>query len=664
MANTVSYRPDIDGLRAVAVIPVVLFHANMSWFSGGYVGVDVFFVISGYLITSILLEDFRTGRYSILRFYERRIRRIFPALFVVIFCTSIVGCFLLLPDDLVALAKSTVAATLFTSNVFFWRESGYFDGPAEMKPLLHTWSLAVEEQYYIFFPIIIFFMYRFVSTRITAFFVVAGVAASFAFSVWGSEHMPVATFYLLPSRAWELLLGSVLAMGFIAAPTSGRTANICGLVGIILILGAIFLLDPTSRFPGVNALYPCVGAALIIHSGRNGMTTEVGRVLSWAPIKFVGLISYSLYLWHWPIIVFTKYVWIEELTPSLSVAVVAMSLIAAFFSWRFVEGPFRDRSSFSAKKIFLMGSAAMTAAVVVAVPAVMTMGLPARLPASVVTMADLNSYRDPGRGNCHGDFANRHAVSDLCVRGNPDTPVTFLLVGDSHAGAASSGIFEGARRAGVAGIQLTAAGYRPFPTLLSLDEPEKYIEMNRLLEDVLKDEKIRTIIVVAYWSQALTYRYANKENVPLDSATAVESGLVDLARSFPDRKFFLLTSPPVSKIFGGSAAARAQLFHRAIDISIPRREFEEMQSHYLGILRNLDREPNVDLIETADTLCDASRCYGRVGDQLAYRDNNHLSDAAARRLTPLIEQALRSQSRSPEIIKVVGGAPQGVGERR
>ncbi len=278
--TTAFYRADIDGLRAVAVIPVVLFHAGARWFSGGYVGVDVFFVISGYLITTILVQDFSAGRYSIARFYERRIRRIFPALFVVVLCSSVVGHLLLLPEDLKAFAKSVVATTLFVSNIVFWGESGYFDGPAEMKPLLHTWSLAVEEQYYIAFPIVLFLLYRFASPRIASWVIALGALLSFGLSVWGVHNAPVATFYLLPTRAWELLVGSLLAVGLVPLFRSRAVAEIAAAFGIALILFAVFTFDHDTPFPGLNALAPCIGAALLIQSGRNGFIPAIGRALS------------------------------------------------------------------------------------------------------------------------------------------------------------------------------------------------------------------------------------------------------------------------------------------------------------------------------------------------------------------------------------------------
>jgi peptidoglycan/LPS O-acetylase OafA/YrhL len=635
------YRADIDGLRAVAVIPVVLYHAGARWFSGGYVGVDVFFVISGYLITTILVQDFSAGRYSIARFYERRIRRIFPALFVVVLCSSVIGHLILLPDDLKSFAKSVIATTLFISNIAFWRESGYFDGPAEMKPLLHTWSLAVEEQYYIAFPILLFLLYRFTSARLASWAITLGALVSLALSVWGVHNAPVATFYLLPTRAWELLVGSLLAIGLVPLIRSRAIAEFAAVSGIALILYAIFTFDQDTPFPGLNALAPCIGAALIIHSGRNGCSPAISRALSMTPVRFVGLISYSLYLWHWPIIVFTKYVWIDNPPPMVQASVVAASVIAAAMSWRFVEGPFRDRSRVSTRRIFVSAASVMAVAIAVAIPGIAGNGLPDRLPASVVKVMAADAYNDPERGRCHLAFAKRMTFEQLCVRGMPGRAPSFLLVGDSHAGAVAGGIFEGARQAGVSGIQLTEAGYRPVPSMISLDAPEKYSWMNGLLDEALRDPVIRTVIVVAYWQQAVNeYRYATPDGAEVPKATAIQLGLSSLARTYSDRRFLLMTAPPAATIFGASPAARALLFGKDVSTSIPRTTFDQMHARYDAVLRALDREPNIDVVDITDLLCDEARCAGYVGDQLAYRDDNHLTNAAALRLAPRFARAL------------------------
>jgi peptidoglycan/LPS O-acetylase OafA/YrhL len=331
------YRADIDGLRAVAVVPVLLFHAGFPAFGGGFVGVDVFLVISGYLITANILGHSDGGRFSVIDFYARRIRRIFPALFAMLLGTAAIGLLVLLPGDLADLGREVSAATAFASNVLYWRETGYFEATAGQKLLLHTWSLAVEEQFYVAFPLL---MYLAARADISRVLVIAGaLALSFALALWGVRHEPAATFYLAPTRAWELLLGALLAAGAIPAPARRRVRDGLSLLGLGLIAWGVLAFSPRTPFPGASALVPCLGAALVIHAGAGGRSLG-GRLLGSPATVFVGLISYSLYLWHWPLLVLAKYYAVRELTGAEVLAVLLLSVLVATVSWRFVERPF------------------------------------------------------------------------------------------------------------------------------------------------------------------------------------------------------------------------------------------------------------------------------------------------------------------------------------
>lgn len=348
------YRPDIDGIRAVAVIPVVLFHARIWPFSGGFVGVDIFFVISGYLITSILVNDIRSETFSIVKFYDRRIRRIFPALFLVVGLSSVVAWFVLLPSYFEDFSETVFAAAIFLSNVQFWRESGYFGADAELAPLLHTWSLAVEEQFYVFFPLLLAFFHR-RSVPKLKFVLLAILALSFALSVYSVERTPDAAFYLTPMRAWELMVGCLLAVGFVPAVRSRKMAEAISVLGLILIAVAVLGFDSGTPFPGFAALLPVLGTAALIHVGEES-DTFVRRVLSMRFLVFVGLLSYSLYLFHWPIFVFYKHMTGGEGALSVRLLLVVLSFVCAWLSWRFVERPFRSRGDGgSAWRVLLAG---------------------------------------------------------------------------------------------------------------------------------------------------------------------------------------------------------------------------------------------------------------------------------------------------------------------
>ena len=341
------YRPEIDGLRALAVVPVILFHAGFELFSGGFVGVDVFFVISGYLITSLLIEDIENKRFSILNFYERRARRILPALFFVILVCIPFAWMWMMPNKMKDFSQSLIAVSLFVSNILFWRESGYFGAASEEKPLLHTWSLAVEEQYYVLFPIFLILAWRFGRNRV--FWMIVFMASiSLILSEWGWRNKPIANFYLAPTRAWELFAGSIVA--FIIQKQGIKKNNELALIGLSAIIFSIFFYDETTPFPSIYALVPVLGSALVIlYAGKE---TLVYKLLSTKAFVGIGLVSYSAYLWHHPLFAFSIIKLSSLPSTTTLLLLVTLSFILAFLSWKYIEQPFRSKKIFTTKKIF------------------------------------------------------------------------------------------------------------------------------------------------------------------------------------------------------------------------------------------------------------------------------------------------------------------------
>ena len=366
-SHKIAYRPDIDGLRAIAVLGVVFFHAGLG-FPGGYAGVDVFFVISGFLITSLILKELRQGTFSLLGFWERRARRILPALTVVVVAILIAGWFFLLPADYEVLGKQIVALAALSSNIKFWWETGYFATSAEEKPLLHTWSLSLEEQFYLLIPLLLWFLFRLRKSSWVAPVLFLGAIASFTLSVIGSYRAPSATFFLLPTRAWELAAGSLLA--FVQPIPQPRLRTLIAWLGLAAILGPLFFYAPGIRFPGLTALPPVAGAALLIWSGLRPPSSDLrpptsdlrpptsvlrppssdsrlplpNRLLATRPLVWIGLLSYSLYLWHWPLFAYCKYLSSTPPTLPVRLSLVAISVLLAWLSLCFVERPFRSRS--------------------------------------------------------------------------------------------------------------------------------------------------------------------------------------------------------------------------------------------------------------------------------------------------------------------------------
>jgi peptidoglycan/LPS O-acetylase OafA/YrhL len=348
-----NYRRELDGLRGLAVSSVLLHHAGFEPFSGGFVGVDIFFVVSGYLITAIILNELKLGTFSITNFYERRARRILPALFLVMLIITPFAFYNLLPDDIKDFCQSLAATSVFSSNVLFLHESGYFEQPAQLKPLLHTWSLAVEEQYYIIFPIIFCFLLRLDRPWVLVLALGLIFAISLTLAQWAAYAKPDFAFYSLLTRAWELLLGVFTAIYLSRAKHidffGKKLSELGASVGVTLILYSVFFYNEATPFPGFLALTPTLGAVLIILFATQN--TIVGRFIGNKAFVGIGLISYSAYLWHQPLFAFAKYRgWGYSSTFFLGLIVCTLAL--AFVSYRLVETPFRDKSVVSRKAIF------------------------------------------------------------------------------------------------------------------------------------------------------------------------------------------------------------------------------------------------------------------------------------------------------------------------
>lgn len=347
------YRREIDGLRALAVLPVILFHAGFETFSGGFVGVDVFFVISGYLITTIILAELEQGKFSIVNFYERRARRILPALFLVMLVCIPFAWFWLLPSDMKDFSQSLVAVSVFASNILFWRESGYFDSAAELKPLLHTWSLAVEEQFYVLFPLLLMLFWR-LGKRWILFTLGILFVTSLALAQWAAYANPAAAFYLLPTRGWELLIGAFAAF-YLSKANRHEFANIVseigGWLGVALILYAIFTFTKATPFPGLYALVPTLGTGMVILFATK--QTTVGKFIGNKAFVGIGLISYSAYLWHQPLFAFARQASFAQPSHTFFLLLSALALVLAYVSWRFIEAPFRNKSIIGKGSVFI-----------------------------------------------------------------------------------------------------------------------------------------------------------------------------------------------------------------------------------------------------------------------------------------------------------------------
>jgi peptidoglycan/LPS O-acetylase OafA/YrhL len=436
LARSSQYRPDVDGLRALAVLPVVFFHTEIPGFSGGFVGVDIFYVISGYLITSIVAKDLSRARFSLVTFYERRIRRIFPALFAMVFACILAGWLLLTPTDSASFGKSLVAMTFFVSNVFFKRKGGtegYFGNESHTHVLLHTWSLSVEEQFYLFFPTALFLITRYLK-NFTKHILWLTVLVSFAINIWATQHAPRAAFYIFIPRAWELLLGALLAVTAVPLLRQRMSREIAALVGLALIAWAVSGFTKGTTFPGFAALLPCLGAWLVIYTGESGPTL-VKRILSFGPLVFIGVISYSLYLWHWPIIVFTKYVAARPLTYSVATIAILLSILIAFLSYEFVETPFRGGDSrVNRRQLFAFGFATSALSAALGFALYLSHGFPGRFDNATLQRITMNMDRKNDYEEVSPNWRTRvRSMADIefSYIGEPSSK-KIMFWGDSH----------------------------------------------------------------------------------------------------------------------------------------------------------------------------------------------------------------------------------------
>ncbi len=517
------YRPDIDGLRAIAVLGVVAFHYDLAlphniglWLGhllhrpaglvslfpkGGFVGVDIFFVISGYLIGGILQrEQASNGTISLKRFYERRIRRILPAFASIVFFTDLAAWSGLLPSQMKQFARSAFAATLSCSNLYFWKTSGYFDAPALSQPLLHTWSLAVEEQFYIVFPLLLLWMRR-LSNRSQHLVLVACAALSFATSVYLLKADRPAAFYLPVSRAWELLTGVLLASGIGPALHTTKAKNFAGFTGATLVVYATFCYTRQTPFPGVAALVPCLGAALIIAAGSNGASSRLNRLLSARPLVGIGMASYSLYLWHWPLLLINRYEWFAGLHVSDALLVLLLVPVT-YLSWRFIEQPFRVGGlSLSRKSVFAVAACVGVLFIALNALAIATGGFPGHFSPQALAldrMLDPASNTAGWRNNCFTSAGLSNLPGD-CLKTSVNQP-NILLFGDSQAAQ----LFWGLTHT-YPGIHFAVAtGSSCKPLLSSYTSSDRFCAdmVREVLEHFLPTGQAPSVVLASIWTPA------------------------------------------------------------------------------------------------------------------------------------------------------------------
>lgn len=654
------YRADIDGLRAVAVLPVVAFHFGQPWASGGFVGVDVFFVISGFLITSIIQRELASGSFSLLSFYERRIRRILPALFVVVAGSLAAAVVVFLPHHLRDAGQSAVAAAVFASNILFWLEAGYFDAAAYTKPLLHTWSLAIEEQFYLFVPLVL--MALAAAKRRPLRWIGALTLLSFALSAATTAIVPTAAYYLLPWRAWELGVGALLALGILPldrlAPWRGPLAA----AGVAMILLAVAVLDKGTAFPGVAALLPVLGSAMVIAAGAAGPSRVAGALGS-RPLVWIGKRSYSLYLWHWPAVVFFLYVFLEMPAPLEAAGLFALSLLLADLSYRFVERPFRRPGFGRRRTIFAVGGAATAAVIAAGMVPVLGTGLPFRLPPEAKRIAAFAEDRHAAARLCERRQNGKNWDEPCLFGAAGEGPATVALLGDSHGPAYVPALDRAGAELGLTIEMLAHRGCPNFPDFQVYwigEEHDCTPYVDATFERVLSDPDIEVVI---YTLRAQLYakgwpRYSLTERGRSPLLIGPRAGPLadgaDRTAFFLQRleaavrrlraagKQVLLVYPlPEAEQHVPEAAARSLV--RGGNIgghSIARARFDDRTAAIIAGYDEIVERYDLLALRMDEILCDEMACDLFLEDVPLFRDTNHLTETAARRLAPRFVEVL------------------------
>ena len=614
------YRRDIDGLRAIAVLSVVAFHFSEHVMPGGYLGVDVFFVLSGYLITGIIVREAGEGRFSIARFYERRVRRIAPALLLVLSATTAIAALMLLPLDLEGYGKSLIASLAFVANIYFWRDGNYFAQGAETKPLLHIWSLGVEEQFYIFFPLLVLLLARRQGWLFAC--IVVAVVGSLLLNIWllRSGYASIA-FYLLPSRAWELGAGALLV--FAGPPKLPRAlAETLMVTAYALLFAAIFFAPLWVPHPLPTALPAVAATALLIWLGNGEDQLSASMPLRIAPMVGIGMISYSLYLWHWPLIVFANYYFVE----GYGVGIVAVLLVAMFAcawaSWRFVERPFR-RKDYPLRRLYTVTGLWALALALAGGGLVWAKGLPDRLSPEIATInAAIGShYRCP----ISLTIAYEGVRGCWFGEGEP-ADADLLLLGNSHAQMYAPILRDGARRSGRELLMIPANGCAP---LVGVNiRPGCIPVAGANIEAAARHPAATTVVIAFVWGVAEDLVDADGR-AQGDPQGALIAGLdATIARLTDAGKQVVIVGPIATPEYElPSELGRSMAFSRAFEkpLAVSEQAFLGGAARYLQHYRN---RSDIELIEPHRIQCDGGSCRYLLDGTSLFADKTHLSSDA------------------------------------
>ena len=654
------YRKEIDGLRALAVIPVILFHAGFTTFSGGFVGVDIFFVISGYLITTIIVDELEKGSFSLLNFYERRARRILPALFFVMLCTIPFAWFFMIPRELSEYSKSLISVPLFVSNIVFWLDSGYFSQASELKPLLHTWSLAVEEQYYVLFPLFLILAWNLGKKWIFSLLFLAAILSILS-AQWGSSAHPSLTYFILPTRGFEILIGALISLliNYKSSTTlvSQSVSQSVSLVGLILIFYAIFAFNKNTPSPSLYTLVPTIGAGFILVFANN--KNLVGKMLGNKLLVGIGLISYSSYLWHQPLLAFAKLRSFDNLSTTSLIILCFFSLALGYISWKFVEKPYRDRKIIPLIQIIKSILTFAILFIAIGLTGYLAKGFPNRfnIPNEVAKMFIGNNIRE----YCDLNYNDDGKSIEFCELGDKSQKkIDLAIFGDSHSGAVLPAFDKIGKDISKKYTHIGLGGCPPF---IGVDvakgnyAPKVCEDLAYKQFEFVKLNNIKKVFLVGRWSLYTEgdynglgiYYLITEKNTNLDKDTS-RINFKESSRNTIEKyqaigvQVFVMAQIPQQKInpevlylklYSGDHPDKQEIIN---SVSITKKDHLSLQKYNREVFESFKQSQNFTYINLDNSFCDGEKCY--IGSKIKsnYLDENHLSINGALYLSETIKK--------------------------
>ena len=635
------YRAEIDGLRAIAVIPVILFHAGFELFSGGFVGVDVFFVISGYLITTILIKDLENNSFSLVNFYERRARRILPALYFMIITSVIIGWFILTPYFYRDLFQTITATSLFMSNYLIYLKSGYFAAIADLKPFLHTWSLAVEEQYYVLFPILLFLFWRF-GRIATVLLLIALLIFSFLYCLWALDHHPNANFLLLPSRAWELLAGCLVA--FFIQKKGLLSNNFLATLGLVAIIFSVFVFDSSTPFPSYYTLVPVLGAmAIIIFANEK---TLVAQILRARIIVGLGLISYSLYLWHQPVFSFLKHLLFTKPTYFQSFVALVLICLISIFSWQYVERPFRNKKKFSKKSIIIFSIVFIIATALLGLLGHKKMGFTNRLSTETRMISEGSFDKNPRQFECKY-LDEKSEIDETCLIGDKkNAEPSIAIIGDSHADHLLQSFHNQLLLEGLTAYNFSFKNCSPVSFISTTSDFTENICFEKISNFIKDNKNVNKVIVAFRWVTSIPgkgYGNFSRENL-LDKKILKSRGeiiakkLENLAGSEIELTL-VYPVPEAGEDVPNYTVKKRILGKKNFILRIPYALFMERNKYAYYALNLVSTTKAIIRVYPSQVLCEEipdGYCETVFNSKSLYYDDDHLTNYGASLLTPFL----------------------------